>query len=48
MTTALQVRSHPRREPIWPAAVIVFGVSLTATWTILLAYAFVRLIMYAI
>jgi len=48
MTTELQVRSQPRREPIWPAAVIVFGISLTTSWTILLVYALVRLIEYAI
>jgi len=44
MTTPFQVRSQPHREPIWPEAAIVFGVSLTVSWTILLAYGLVRLI----
>ena len=38
----------PRREAVLPAAIFVFGVGLSTTWAILLAYAFVRLIKYAI
>jgi len=48
MTTASEVQSHARRKAVWPTAVIVFGVSLTAAWTILLAYGLMRLIKYAI
>ena len=40
------VRLEPpvRSEPFWPIAVIVFGLSLTATWVILLAYGLVTLV----
>ena len=30
----------PRREAVLPAAIFVFGVGLSTTWAILLAYAF--------
>jgi hypothetical protein len=39
--------SNPRRETILLATVLVFGVGLSAAWTILLASALVRLIEYA-
>jgi len=31
-------------RPIWPQAVVVFGLGLTAGWAMLLGYGFVRLI----
>jgi len=37
-----------QREPLWPAAVITFGLSLTATWIVLIGYALIRLIERAI
>jgi hypothetical protein len=43
-----QMQSQPRRDPLWPAAVIVFGLSVTASWTILLAYGLGRVVEYAI
>jgi hypothetical protein len=36
------------REPLWPVAVVTFGLSLTVSWTILIGYALVRLVEYAI
>lgn len=44
----LQVELPVRKDPFWPAAVITFGVSLTAAWVILLGYGLVRLIELAI
>ena len=38
----------PSRQPIWPAAVITFGISLTVSWMILLGYGLIRLIELAI
>ena len=35
-------------QPIWPAAVITFGISLTVSWMILLGYGLIRLIELAI
>jgi len=52
--TPLQVASTldatPRkaREPFWPVAVVAFGISLTAGWTILLGYGLIKLIQLAI
>jgi len=40
--------SAERHEPFWPAAVIVFGLSLTASWAILLGYGLIKLVEYAI
>jgi hypothetical protein len=39
---------QPSGRPFWPVAVIVFGLSLTAAWAILLGYGLVRLIERAI
>jgi hypothetical protein len=39
---------NPSAQPLWPAAVIVFGLSLTVSWVILLGYGLVRLIERAI
>jgi hypothetical protein len=53
-TTLLQAAATldaaPRkaREPFWPAAVVVFGISLTAAWSILLGYGLIKLIRLAI
>ena len=38
----------PSARPLWPAAMIVLGFSLTAAWVILLGYGLVRLVMHAI
>jgi hypothetical protein len=46
--TELQVELPGRKDSFWPAAVITFGVSLTAAWVILLGYGLVRLIELAI
>ena len=45
--TEFELRA-PSRQPIWPAAVITFGLSLTAAWVIVLGYGLVRLIELAI
>ena len=37
-----------KRDPIWPTAVIGFGLGLTAVWTILLVYGLVMLVQHAI
>jgi hypothetical protein len=37
-----------KRHPIWPVAIIAFGVSLTAAWVGLLGYGLVKLIERAI
>ena len=37
-----------RNDPFWPAAVIAFGISLTAAWVILLGYTLVRLVELAV
>jgi hypothetical protein len=36
------------REPIWPLGIIVFGLGLTMSWTVLLVYGLVRIVEYAI
>ena len=41
--TELQSELPVRNDPFWPAAVITFGLSLTAAWVILLGYGLVRL-----
>ena len=46
--TEIQSELPVRREPFWPAALITFGLSLTAAWVILLGYGLVRLIGFAI
>ena len=46
--TEIQSELPVRREPFWPAALITFGLSLTAAWVILLGYGLVRLIGLAI
>jgi len=40
--------AQSRRDPIWPLAIIVFGLGLTLSWTALLAYGLVRFLEYAI
>jgi hypothetical protein len=45
--TEFELRA-PSRHPIWPAAAITFGLSLTVSWMILLGYGLVRLIELAI
>jgi hypothetical protein len=37
-----------RRDPFWAAAIITFGLSLTAAWVILLGYAVFKLIVLAV
>ena len=46
--TELQPERPVRNDPFWPAAVITFGISLTAAWVILLGYGLVRLVDLAI
>ena len=46
--TELEAKPSVRREPLWPAVVVVCGLSLTATWVILLGYGLVRLVELAI
>ena len=38
----------PVRHPIWPAAVVIFGFSLSAVWVGLLGYGLIKLVEYAI
>jgi hypothetical protein len=38
----------PKRDPFWAAAIVTFGISLTAGWIILLGYGLVRLVELAI
>jgi hypothetical protein len=40
----LQSEPSVRREPLWPAAIVTFGLSLTAAWVILLGYAIIRVV----
>jgi len=47
-TSNLDAAPRKAREQLWPTAVIVFGVSLTAAWTILLGYGLIKLIQLAI
>ena len=42
--TELKSGSSVRPEPFWPAAIITFGISLTAAWIILIGYALIRLV----
>ena len=42
--TELESEPSVRREPIWPAVVITFGLSLTAAWVILIGYGLLRLV----
>ena len=34
----------PVRHPIWPVAVVTFGISLSAAWVMLIGYGPIRLI----
>ncbi|MGA7004044.1 MAG: hypothetical protein WBZ28_19090 [Pseudolabrys sp.] len=40
----VQVEKSVRNDPFWPAAVIAFGLGLTAAWVVLIIFALVRLI----
>jgi hypothetical protein len=42
--TELQSEPSVRREPFWPAAIITFGLGLTAGWVILIGYGLIRLV----
>ena len=46
--TELQSEPSVRREPFWPAAIIMFGISLTAAWVILIGYTLIRLVDHVI
>ena len=46
--TEIPLELPVRREPFWPQAVIMFGLSLTAAWVILLGYGLVKLIEIAV
>ena len=46
--TEIQSELPVRREPLWPAALVTFEISLTAAWVILLGYGLVRLVELAI
>ena len=39
---------RPDQNPIWPAAIITFGLSLTAAWVILIGYGLITLVERAI
>jgi hypothetical protein len=43
-----ELQLKPSAQSLWPAAVVVFGLSLTAAWVMLLGYGLVRLVMHAI
>jgi len=34
----------PKGDPFWAAAIVTFGISLTAAWVILLGYGLIRLV----
>jgi hypothetical protein len=38
----------PQRHPLWPVATIIFGISLSAMWTLVIGYGLVRLVELAI
>jgi hypothetical protein len=38
----------PVRHSVWPVAVIIFGISLSAAWVGLLGYGLIKLFEYAI
>jgi hypothetical protein len=40
--------AKPITQPFWPKAVIVFGLSLTVAWIILLGYGLTQVVMHAI
>jgi hypothetical protein len=42
--SAFDATPRKARESFWPAAVVVFGISLSAGWTILLGYGLIKLI----
>ena len=42
-----QMDAQPRRRLIWPAAVVVVGLTLTLSWIALLVFALVTLIEHA-
>ena len=42
------VHTRSRHDPIWPLGIIVVGLSLTLSWTALLAYGLVRILEHAI
>jgi hypothetical protein len=44
----IPLESRGQHEPFWPAAVITFGLSLTAAWIMLIGYGLVRLLGLAI
>jgi hypothetical protein len=46
--TELQSELPCQNDSFWPAAVITFGLSLTAAWVIVLGYGLVRLIELAV
>ena len=46
--TELQSELPAHNDPFWPAAVITFGLSLTAAWVIVLGYCLVGLVELAI
>jgi hypothetical protein len=45
---ASSVESAGPRDSIWPLAVVVFGLSLTLGWTIVLAYGLITLVEHAL
>jgi len=44
----IEMQSQPDQGPLWPTVVMAFGVSATASWTLLLVYELGRIIKYVI
>jgi hypothetical protein len=44
----VQVEKSVRTDPLWPAAVIAFGLGLTVAWVVLIIFTLVKLIELAI
>jgi hypothetical protein len=38
----------PKRDPFWAAAIVTFGITLTAAWAILLGYGLFKLVEHVI
>jgi hypothetical protein len=38
----------PKPDPFWAAAIVTFGISLTAAWVILLGYGLIKLVQHVI
>ena len=42
------VSGPPKRDPMWAAAIVTFGICLTAAWVVLLGYGLIKLVTHVI